>query len=544
MQHRDARHQHNKNKFPNDWYQSYCKTSKLLHLFRYHTHSSLTPSNTTSIRHTKMSSRTARANQSTLTQGSHLFFAGPVPTSSWVLVCSHFLLLLLLGSTTVDATSIACLDNADCETALMPGSVCQEESKTCSNPFHQHGCLASLMDEPRRSTLPKRVCTTADPPQAAAMGYCRPLDLVLQYAELRIYTQNWESVFFEAWILQILLTEYLGVAVTLESGVAGVTLDFHDQNLAFGYGSGNDYSLLETALELGGDCTTANQQKVASNNNEIENDGAEEDEAPAYRPCAHFVPEIWTTQKNRLEALKDDGVIEQHEGLGVVGQMNWWIPKYTALRDPTLLTYFGLAGEERRRKLADIFQRPTKWGDYCSQVSVTRCMEPDGVAKRAPANEAEAGLYFDAQDYTGHFRKTEESDCDAHPDTCTGHIADFPCGWSSFVQQQTYHLGIPLTSSGNEPGCRGYNYGEFLGIIDAANATKSNLIFQWWQPDVLHNKFQGTDAEFQAVGMPLPTLDCIEHTVSSVDRCDPDPVVRRGSAEGACGEVSTFSKME
>ena len=36
--------------------------------------------------------------------------------------------------------------------------------------------------------------------------------------------------------------------------------------------------------------------------------------------------------------------------------------------------------------------------------------------------------------------------------------------------------------------------------------------------------------------MPLPTLDCIQNTVTSVERCDEDPDVRRGSAEGACGE--------
>ena len=88
-----------------------------------------------------------------------------------------------------------------------------------------------------------------------------------------------------------------------------------------------------------------------------------------------------------------------------------------------------------------------------------------------------------------------------------------------------------------EPGCRGYNYGELLGIFAAANATKSDVIFQWWTPDALHNMYAGTDSEFQAVGMPLPTLECIEHTVSSVDRCDPDPTVRRGSSKGACGEV-------
>lgn len=289
-----------------------------------------------------------------------------------------------------------------------------------------------------------------------------------------------ESVFFEAWILQIILTEVLGVPVTLETGVPNVKLDFHDKNWSFGYGSGNDYTGLVNAVEFGGDCSMANQQSsYAKDGSTLPKD---------YEPCFHFVPEVWTTQMNRLNELKDDGFIEQPEGLGVVGQMNWWIPKFTALRDPTLLTYFGLAGEEHRRKLADVFKRPTTWGDYCNQVSTTKCQEPDSVATRAPATDDEAGQYFNAQYYTGHFRKTAENDCDTN-ELCTGHIADFPCGWSSFVEQQTWHLGIALRSSGHEPGCRGYKYEELLGIFAAANATKSDVIFQWVRINQIYLNF-------------------------------------------------------
>jgi hypothetical protein len=31
---------------------------------------------------------------------------------------------------------------------------------------------------------------------------------------------------------------------------------------------------------------------------------------------------------------------------------------------------------------------------------------------------------------------------------CLGHVADFPCGWNTFVEPQTYHLGIALESNG------------------------------------------------------------------------------------------------
>lgn len=50
---------------------------------------------------------------------------------------------------------------------------------------------------------------------------------------------------------------------------------------------------------------------------------------------------------------------------------------------------------------------------------------------------------------------------------------------------QTYHLGISLESNGNEPGSNGYAYEEMVEIISAANATKSDLIFFWWNPDAV-----------------------------------------------------------
>lgn len=324
--------------------------------------------------------------------------------------CLIFGVLLLVVANTAAATDLFCVRTADCEAKLSKGSICQ--GGLCTNPFYEKGCLATLMSPEQQlqfSTSRLRTCTSVDPP--AAVGKFCQLP-ALEYQEMRIYTQNWESVFMEAWILQILLTEVLGVPVTLESGVADVKLDFHDQDFAFGYGSGNDYAVVENAVALNGDCTLAGQ-KVHDN------------ATTTYQPCAHFVPEVWTTQMGRLSALKDQGIIEQPEGLGVVGQMNWWVPAYTALDDPSLLTHFGLTGQ--RQKLVDLFKRPTTWGDYCNQVSITNCQEPDGVANRAPLDEAEAGQYFDATQYKGHFRKTDENDCEMNPDSCTGHIADFPC---------------------------------------------------------------------------------------------------------------------
>lgn len=58
----------------------------------------------------------------------------------------------------------------------------------------------------------------------------------------------------------------------------------------------------------------------------------------------------------------------------------------------------------------------------------------------------------------------------------------YPCGWSSFVEQQAFHLDIALRSSGTAPGSRGYTYGQLTQIAAAANATRSPIIMEWWTP--------------------------------------------------------------
>lgn len=175
-------------------------------------------------------------------------------------------------------------------------------------------------------------------------------------------------------------------------------------------------------------------------------------------------------------------------------------------------------------------------GDYCSQVSPTNCTVPDGVASRPPL-ETEQNRYFAGHDtYTGYFRKTDENDCEKYPHNCTGHVADYPCGWSSYVESQAYHLNIAMQSSGNEPGSRGYTYGQLTEIYEAANATKSDLLIYWWTPEALYNKYFGTDAEMQNVAFPAPTQECFRARLEPVDRCSLDINDRIGDPRGVCDE--------
>jgi hypothetical protein len=157
-------------------------------------------------------------------------------------------------------------------------------------------------------------------------------------------------------------------------------------------------------------------------------------------------------------------IVEPPQGLGVLGQEGWFIPKFTAERDASLLSYIGMQGEENRRKMAERFLRPTSWQEYCQEVSDNNCETPDSVATRAPLGEDENTRYFVSDTYTGHFRATEKNDCDTWPLNCTGHIVDYPCGCASFVEQIAYHLDIALDGDGKEKGSGGYTYPQMTDI--------------------------------------------------------------------------------
>jgi hypothetical protein len=176
--------------------------------------------------------------------------------------------------------------------------------------------------------------------------------------------------------------------------------------------------------------------------------------------------------------------------MGVIGEEHWFIPKFTGLDDPTLLSYVGMSREENRQKLAERFLRPTAWQEYCSRVSPTNCQN-DTAAARAPTAEehkSDGGRFFVPGLYTGHFRTTEKNDYTLNPGNCTGHIFNYPRSWNSNVVPQLYHLNIALESEGNAGG-GGYTYGQLVDALRAANATKSDMLIFWWTPKAVRVKF-------------------------------------------------------
>jgi len=261
----------------------------------------------------------------------------------------------------------------------------------------------------------------------------------------------------------------LDVPTSVESSNFGLTTNFYDQKGTLDYGlSSNDYSQLTKASNII-DCRKIDRK--ASNG--------------TYEPCAHVAMEVWAADEGGSMVRG----IEPPRDLGALASDQWWVPKFTADRDASLTNYLGLKGEKNRRKLAETFKRPTTWKDYCKEISENNCSSPDAVAARAPLAHEENSMFLEDV-YTGYFRATDENDCDRMNGTlCTGHIADFPCAWKSFVTQQAYHLDIALESSGPSSN-GGYSYNQLYEIWQAANATKSDVMMLWWTPEALFDRFR------------------------------------------------------
>ena len=233
-----------------------------------------------------------------------------------------------------------------------------------------------------------------------------------------------------------------------------------------------------------------------------------------------------------------EGVVEPPQSLGTLGLESWFITKFSVKNDPTLISYLGLMGEENRVKLAETFLRPTSWQDYCEMISTNNCTTPDDVAQRSPETIEENEQFYSEGIYTGHFRATDDNNCTANPTNCTGHVADFPCGWNSYMLPQIHYLDIALKSTGPEGPAGGYPYERLVEMWKAANATKSNLMMQYWSPEPLYQEFLGTDAEFISVTLPTRTQECLNTRRPLDDMCSEDEAIRLGEPEGICEESS------
>lgn len=187
------------------------------------------------------------------------------------------------------------------------------------------------------------------------------------WTEIRILSQNWESVTFESWLLQILLSEVLDVPVTLETGSHNDVINFYDplermhfstttttttnsssnrnfedlnniQSLSMVPGEKLESAFM-TAVDLGGDCTALTKDEDGMT---ISYESRSASSSSSYRSCAHFAPEVWGARTDdRILNLVREGVLDPPAALGALGVKGWFIPKYTAEQYPSLTSYVG-----------------------------------------------------------------------------------------------------------------------------------------------------------------------------------------------------------
>ena len=359
-----------------------------------------------------------------------------VPRTTKRITAKLWLLILALSWFPCVVVALTpCSDGDICRTKLHPNSECLSTGY-CSNPFYKGGCLANYYYnnyETDEQSLPpqtrkKRICHSEDPDNALEEGHCMwPESSLLQYPEVRIVSQNWESAIFSAWILQILLVEFLQVPATIETGIPQGRMDFYDPHMAMDYGEGNDWKSLKTSVQYQ-DCRLANSKtrklrNPQRNRNVDEEDEQSNEEDSDYQSCGHVIPEVWNGHYLTLRELHDNNTIEAPTGLGALGGQGWFIPKHMAANDTSFTTYLGLQGPTNRHKLAAALPRPTSWKEYCEEESPDQCETPSEVATRAPATKEEGKMYFLEGTFRGYFRNTTENDCETWSDNCTGHVS-------------------------------------------------------------------------------------------------------------------------
>jgi hypothetical protein len=303
------------------------------------------------------------------------------------------------------------------------------EDGTANNPYSS-GCLYASQVPGWESKW--RVCNSQDPVELRGVICAEP---EFDYMEIRVVDGDWPSIQAMSWIAQIMLSELVGVPTSIETGNFDYVRNFYNVEGRNDYGwSENSMPVVDASNgtifdKYRGDCRAVTQS------------------ADNYEYCGHFLPEYWWATNTWVQDAVSNGLLEPTQGVGLLGNEGWFVTKFTTDIDPSVIGYFGLRGEDSRRKLAELFLYPTTWKEYCDEVSANNCTRPDDVAKRYPdASQEEEDKYFAEELFTGHFRATEASDCDTFPQNCTGHAANYPCDWFSMMLSHIYHLDIPLNA--------------------------------------------------------------------------------------------------
>ncbi|CAB9506857.1 expressed unknown protein [Seminavis robusta] len=170
--------------------------------------------------------------------------------------CLFFKSVVLLAASHVSLADkgdpIPCSVASDCHALLQSSSACVDGF--CTNPF-RGGCLKQLKEGWNKT----RACHSEDTEEN--LQHCTIPEFEDDYMEIRISALNWQSAYFNAWILQILLSELVGVPSTIETGNAAGNMDFYDATRPMELGDAHDWEGLRRAQEVG-DCRVLNHLEM------------------------------------------------------------------------------------------------------------------------------------------------------------------------------------------------------------------------------------------------------------------------------------------
>ena len=236
-----------------------------------------------------------------------------------------------------------------------------------------------------------------------------------------------------------------------------------------------------------------------------------------------------------IAQLEDDYKILPPTPNGMNYRYGHFVPKFTVDSHPEFATYHGFKDEANRQNVASNFLKPFNWKEYCTEI-VTEDVCASGndtVAKRLPATEEEEGLYFLLGEFIGHFNVTNDSDCTNNPE-CFGHLINNECNARAFSEAQMFWNDISMKSMGPLEPNGGYTDDQMVNIFEAANWTRSNVLFVWSLPSLLVSNFEDTDASWFRVQFPDPTEACQQKQLSDDLSCTDNELDRVGNSLHFC----------
>jgi hypothetical protein len=123
--------------------------------------------------------------------------------------------------------------------------------------------------------------------------------------ELRLFGANWESAIMEVSLLQIVLSELVGVPTSVETGTAAGRINLYDPFNSYQYGNVDDLASLTRANAVG-DCRMLRTATAAAAGDRISAAAT----CGQYEACAHVATEIWDPLAANVQENIYNGTVE------------------------------------------------------------------------------------------------------------------------------------------------------------------------------------------------------------------------------------------